>query len=221
MISRRENLLQRLKAARLYVITSSAHSDGRDLVSQSRAALMGGAEILQLRHRGLKDSALLLVARELRRLTDQYHALFIINDRPGVALLVDADGVHVGQEDLPVDAVRRVMGEDKLVGVSTHAIEQARKALEDGADYIGVGPVYPTPTKEGRPAVSVEYVRQVARLKLPIPFFAIGGIDAGNISEVLDAGATRVAVVRAVMASPDPEEAARSLKKSIYSSPLS
>jgi thiamine-phosphate pyrophosphorylase len=217
LVTRQETLTQRLRDARLYVITSAAHPDGRDLVAQSEAALRGGADILQLRHKDLKDSALLSIARELRRLTDRYGALFIVNDRPGVALLVDADGVHVGQDDLSVDAVRRVMGPGKLVGVSTHAPEQARKALEDGADYIGVGPVFPTPTKAGRPAVTLEYVRQVVQMNLPIPFFAIGGIDETNIPEVMAAGARRVAVVRAVMASQDPEESARIIKKTVYS----
>jgi thiamine-phosphate pyrophosphorylase len=213
-------LLKRLSESRLYVITYAAHSDGSDLVAQSTAALLGGADILQLRHRGLKDSSLLVIARELRRLTDHHGALFIINDRPGVALLVDADGVHVGQEDLPVEAVRRIMGEGKLVGVSTHAPEQARKALEAGADYIGVGPVYATPTKEGRSPVTLEYVRQVAAMNLPIPFFAIGGIDSNNLTEVLDAGARRVAVVRAIMAAEDPEESARQIKNAIYAGDL-
>jgi len=216
-MTRQEILIQRLRDARLYVITSAAHPDGSDLVAQSAAALRGGADILQLRHKDLKDSALLSIARELRRLTDRYGALFIVNDRPGVALLVDADGVHVGQDDLPVDAVRRVMGPGKLVGVSTHAPDQARKALEDGADYIGVGPVFPTPTKAGRPAVTLEYVRQVVEMKLPIPFFAIGGIDENNIPKVMASGAKRVAVVRAVMASKDPEESARTIKKMVYS----
>jgi thiamine-phosphate pyrophosphorylase len=213
-------LLKRLSESRLYVITYAAHEDGRDLITQSTAALQGGADILQLRHRGLKDSALLVIARELRRLTDQHGALFIINDRPGVALLVDADGVHVGQDDLPVEAVRRVMGKGKLVGVSTHAPEQARKALQDGADYIGVGPIYATPTKAGRPPVTLEYLRQVAAMGLPIPFFAIGGIDASNISEVMDAGARRVAAVRAIMAAEDPEESARQIKNAIYARDL-
>jgi thiamine-phosphate pyrophosphorylase len=217
---RHETLLKRLRASRLYVITSSLEKDRKALVSAAAAALRGGADILQLRQKNMKDTELLGIAREIRSLADRYGALFIVNDRPGVALLVDADGVHVGQDDLPVDSVRRVMGPGKLVGVSTHEPAQAGKALEDGADYIGVGPLYPTPTKEGRPAVGLEYVRQIIRMNLPIPFFPIGGIDAGNLVEVMEAGARRAAVVRAIMDSPDPETATRQLKAALSAFPL-
>jgi thiamine-phosphate pyrophosphorylase len=219
-LDRYQQLVHRLKKARLYAVTSSLVQDRSTLVAAAAAALRGGADVLQLRQKGMKDTQLLGIAREMRSLTDRYGALFIINDRPGVALLVEADGVHVGQDDLPVEAVRKVMGPGKLVGVSTHENAQARKAVEDGADYIGVGPVYATPTKEGRPAVGLEYVQEAAALNLPIPFFAIGGIDASNLSEVLEAGARRVAVVRAIMDAPDPEDAARRFKKTVCEHPV-
>ncbi len=173
-----------------------------------------------MRDYSLSDGGLLKAALEIRELTLKHKAVFIVNNRPDIALLSKADGVHVGQDDLPVLEARRVLGPDKIVGVSTHSIDQAKKAIADGADYIGVGPVYATPTKAGRAPVGLDYVRQVSDLKLSIPFFAIGGIDASNLERVLEAGARRVAVVRAIGNAARPQDAAESLLQILEKYPL-
>ncbi|HVM33384.1 MAG TPA: thiamine phosphate synthase [bacterium] len=190
-------------------------------LSAIEGGLKGGVQILQLRDYSLKDGELLGAARALRELTRRYQALFIVNNRPDIAVLSEADGVHVGQEDLPVKEARRILGPGKIVGVSTHALGQAQKAIAEGADYLGVGPVYATPTKAGRTPVGLDYVKQVAGLNPPIPWFAIGGIDASNLPAVLEAGARRVAVVRAIGESKDPEAAARQLGQGLEKAPLS
>jgi len=209
------NLKARLANSHLYLVTGQESANGRATPEVVEAALKGGVDIVQLREYSLKDSQLLQAARALRVLTRRFKALFIVNNRPDIALLSEADGVHLGQDDLPVAEARKIIGWDKIVGVSTHALEQARKAVADGADYIGVGPVFSTPTKAGRSPVTVEYVRQIVALKPALPFFAIGGIDLSNVGEVLAAGAERVAVVRAIMGASDPEKAAKELKKKL------
>lgn len=183
-------------------------------------ALKGGAGIVQLRDYSLNDSELLKAALEIRALTRKYGALFIVNNRPDIALLSDADGVHLGQGDLSVAQARQILGAEKIVGVSTHEPLQTKKAVADGADYIGVGPVYATPTKAGRAPVGLDYVRQVLGLNPAIPFFAIGGIDVSNLTPVLEAGARRVAVVRAIGASDDPQTAAQALFQILTKYPL-
>ena len=209
------NLKAQLAKARLYLVTGEESANGRTTPEVVEAALKGGVDIVQLREYSLKDSHLLQTAHAVRALTRRFKALFIVNNRPDVALLSEADGVHIGQDDLPMAEAREILGPGKIVGVSTHALDQAKKAISDSADYIGVGPVFATPTKAGRPPVTVEYVRQVVALKPPIPYFAIGGIDLSNIGEVLSAGADRVAVVRAIVGAPDPEKVAKELKKKL------
>jgi thiamine-phosphate pyrophosphorylase len=183
--------------------------------------LKGGSTIVQLRDYSSSDSKLLELARALREVTWKYSALFIVNNRPDIALLSEADGVHVGQEDLSVSQVRNILGPGKLVGVSTHALEQARKAIGDGADYLGVGPVYATPTKAGREPVTLDYVKEVSGLKSSVPFFAIGGIDGSNLEPVLEAGARRVAVVRALAEAQEPQKAAQAMIQILEKYPLS
>jgi thiamine-phosphate pyrophosphorylase len=207
--------ISKLERARLYLVTGAGNPEGHKGFQMVEEAVEGGVDILQLRDYSLKDSELLSMAHKFRALTRRYRILFIVNNRADIARLSDADGVHVGQEDLTVAQVRKIIGEGKVVGVSTHSLDQAQKAISDGADYIGVGPVYPTPTKEGRRAVGVEYIRQVAAIHPPIPFFAIGGINAANIDEVLQAGATRLAVVRAITEAKDPKAAAEGLQKAL------
>jgi thiamine-phosphate pyrophosphorylase len=207
--------ISKLERARLYLVAGVGNPQDHKGVLGVEEAVEGGVDILQLRDYSLKDSELLSIAHKFRALTRRYRILFIVNNRPDIARLSDADGVHVGQEDLTIAQVRKIIGEGKVVGVSTHSLDQAQKAISDGADYIGVGPVYPTPTKEGRPAVGVEYVREVAALHPPIPFFAIGGINPTNIDEVLRAGATRLAVVRAITEAKDPKAAAEGLQKAL------
>ena len=207
--------ISKLERARLYLVTGAGISPDHKDFKMVEEAVEGGVDILQLRDYSLKDSELLSIAHKFRALTRRYRILFIVNNRPDIARLSDADGVHVGQEDLPIAEVRKIIGEGKVVGVSTHRLEEAQKAIAEGADYIGVGPVYPTPTKEGRPAVGVGYVRQIAEIHPPIPFFAIGGINSSNIEEILRAGAKRLAVMRAITEAKNPKAAAEELQKAL------
>jgi thiamine-phosphate pyrophosphorylase len=162
-------------------------------------------DIVQVREKELSDRDLLAVLHEAREVTRRHEVPLVVNDRPDLAVLCGADFVHVGQDDVPVDEARRFgVG----VGLSTHAETEIDAAV---ADYIGVGPVYPTPTKEGRPAVGLELVRYAAG-RARVPWFAIGGIDESNAEDVVAAGATRIAVVRAIGDAADPERAARALR---------
>jgi thiamine-phosphate pyrophosphorylase len=192
----------RLQAARLYLVCGAVADDFL------RAAVRGGVDIVQLRMKDEPDGAILAAAERFAR----HDVLLIINDRPDLAVAADADGVHVGQDDISVDEARAIVGPERLVGLSTHTPEQVDAA--DGADYIGVGPVYETPTKPGRPAVGPELVRYAAGHSR-VPFFAIGGINAGNIRDVAAAGAQRVAVVRALTDAGEPEAIARGLRAAV------
>ena len=158
----------------------------------------------------MPDDELVAVAHAIRALCERIGALLIVNDRPTVAVEAGADGVHVGQDDMPVAQVRELVGPDMLIGLSTHAPEEIDAVDPELVDYIGVGPVHETPTKAGRQAVGPELVRYAAA-NAPVPFFAIGGLNAGNVSEVIEAGATRVVVLRAIADAADPEQAAREL----------
>jgi thiamine-phosphate pyrophosphorylase len=167
------------------------------------AALKGGLTLLQYREKTADDSIRLEEARKLRQLCHAYGALFIINDRVDLALAVNADGVHLGQQDMPIATARQLLGSQRLVGLSTTNLEEMQGAIAQGVDYIGVGPVYETPTKVGKAATGLEYVNYAAK-NCPIPWFAIGGIDANNVNDVIDAGAERVAVVRSLMQAEQP-----------------
>lgn len=180
-----------------------------------RAALRGGADIVQLRMKGSPDAQIVRAARRLAELCREHDALFILNDRPDLAVEVGADGVHLGQNDPPVAAARSAVGDQRLIGLSTHSEEQIDTAR--GVDYIGVGPVHPTPTKPGRPPVGLALVRYAAT-HARVPFFAIGGIDVSNAAEVRAAGAPGVAVVRALTEAPDPERTARELRAALTAS---
>jgi thiamine-phosphate pyrophosphorylase len=174
-------------------------------------ALRGGVDIVQLRIK--QDSAdvqILSTARRYKQLCLAAGALLIVNDRPDMAVAADADGVHIGQDDVVVEEARAVVGAERLVGLSTHTRAQVDAAGRAGVDYIGVGPVYATPTKPGRPAVGLELVGYAAR-RSAVPFFAIGGIDSTNVAAVGVVGARRIAVVRALTEAEDPELAARVL----------
>lgn len=206
----------RLAEAKLYLVTDTAPG-GRSLDAVLRAALRGGVDIVQLRDKTAGDDALLAAAAVARAACDDAGALFIVNDRPDLALAARADGVHVGQDDLPVGAAREVLGPDAIVGLSTHTPDQlddAHGAHEEQPDYVGVGPVHATPTKPGRAAVGLELVSYAARTAAH-PWFAIGGIDAASVAAVTGAGATRIAVVRAVTEAQDPEAAARQLRTAL------
>lgn len=202
---------ERLRRARLYFVTDALDSGDR-LRALLDAALVGGADMVQLRDKAADDGALLRAAVVFRELADAHESLFWLNDRPDLAGPARADGVHVGQEDAPVDAVRAEVGAELLIGLSTHSPEQVAAGIASGADQLSVGPVHETPTKEGRPAAGLELIRFAAEHAGECPWFAIGGIDAGTIGPVLAAGARRVVVVRAIRDAPDPEAAAEELR---------
>ncbi len=206
----------RLAAARLYLVCPPDSGDG--LPGLLRSAIAGGVDIAQLREKQLTDDELAARANAMRALCERLGALSIVNDRPGVAREAGADGVHVGQEDMPVEEVRELLGPDMLIGLSTHTPAQIDAVDAALVDYIGVGPIHETPTKPGRPAVGLELIRHAAA-HAPVPFFAIGGLDAGNLAEALRAGATRVCVLRAVSAAADPERAARELRGELEAHP--
>ncbi len=179
-------------------------------------AIEGGVDVIQLREKGGDRDEILRAAEVFRRVADRTAALFVLNDDPELAIEVGADGVHVGQDDLASSEARQVMGEDRIVGLSTHREDQLEMALADDAiDYFSVGPVWPTPTKEGRPAAGIDYVDLAANRAGERPWFAIGGIDSSNLYEVLDHGARRVCVVRAIADAADPRSAAMVLKQAI------
>lgn len=190
--------------SRLYLITGVRP----DLSPFLEAAVRGGVDIVQIREKTLLDGELLTVLQEARETTRRLGVPLVVNDRPDLALLAEADYVHLGQDDLPVAAARKL---GLRVGQSTHAREELAATK---ADYAGVGPVYATPTKEGRPAAGLDYVRYAAA-KAHVPWFAIGGIDEATVAEVVAAGATRIAVVRAVGDAPDPEAAAAALRRAL------
>ncbi|MHB8241198.1 MAG: thiamine phosphate synthase [Solirubrobacteraceae bacterium] len=201
----------RLAAARLYLVSGS-FPDASRLPDLLRDASAGGVDIAQLRDKHLADDELTAVANAARALCERLGTLLIVNDRPVVALEAGADGVHVGQDDMPVGEVREMVGPDMLIGLSTHAPEEIDAVDPTVVDYIGVGPVHETPTKEGRPAVGLELVRYAAA-NAKVPFFAIGGLNGQNMDDVLDAGATRVCVLRAIVDAEDPKAAARAIRE--------
>src|SRR5829696_2588516 len=197
---------ERLADARLYLVCDARPRPFLD------AALRGGADLIQLRDKTLGADGLVAAARTFRAAADAHGALFILNDRPDLVAACSADGVHVGQDDgSPADA-RAAAGPDAIVGRSTHAPEQADAAEADpDVDYLAVGPVHATPTKPGRPAAGLGYVAHAATA-VRKPWFAIGGLDAGNLGEVVARGARRVVVVRAIADAAEPESAARALR---------
>ena len=206
---------ERLAAARLYFVTDSRTDPG-----VLRGALEGGVDMLQLRDSELDEEELLRAAGVFRALCDEHGALFWLNDRPDLALLAHADGVHLGQDDMNVEDAGQVMGGELLVGLSTHSPEQLELGIASGADQLSVGPVWETPTKPGRPAAGLEYVRHAAERRPPMPWFAIGGIDADNVDQVVEAGAERAVVVRAIRDAGDPRAAAAALRAALERRPV-
>jgi thiamine-phosphate pyrophosphorylase len=210
---------ERLGRARLYFVTD-ALDGGPRLRELLAAALEGGVDMVQLRDKQAGDDAILRAAEVFRGASDEHGALFWLNDRPDLAGPAGADGVHVGQDDMPVERVRAEVGPNVLVGLSTHSPAQLDAALAAGADQLSVGPVYATPTKEGRPPTGLDFVRYAAREAAGRPWFAIGGIDASTIAAVARAGGERVVVVRAIRDSADPRASARELRAALERAPL-
>lgn len=197
----------------LYVITDAKLSCGRSHLEVIRAAIAGGATVVQYREKEGTTRRMIEEARALRELACQAGVPFIVNDRVDVALAVDADGVHVGQDDMPAHLARKLMGPGKIIGVSVDNLEQALQAERDGADYVGAGPIFATPTKpDAAPPIGVEGLAEICR-RVSIPVVAIGGINAENAGTVIEAGAAGVAVVSAIVAALDVEAAARRLRE--------
>ena len=202
-------LVRNLETSRLYFV-SGASPGGRPLADVLAPALANGVDLFQLREKDAPDEQVLAAAQVAAALCREAGALFVLNDRPDLVAAAGADGVHVGQDDVPVPEARAVVGEERVVGLSTHSEAQADAA--EGVDYFAVGPVHATPTKEGRPAIGLAPVEHAARTAT-VPWFAIGGIDADTLPAVLDAGARRVVVVRAIAEADDPGAAARRLRE--------
>ncbi len=197
---------ERLNRARLYLVCD-AQPDGF-----LHAVLRAGVDLVQLRMKDADDADVVRIGRRFREICAEHEALLILNDRPDLVSEIGADGVHVGQDDLAVAMARELVGDARLVGLSTHSPEQID--LARGADYIGVGPVFETPTKPGRPAVGLALVRYAAA-HAHVPWFAIGGLTPDNVASICEAGATRVAVVRALTEAPAPELVARRLRETL------
>jgi thiamine-phosphate pyrophosphorylase len=212
MLMRVSALHERLDAALLYFVCDRMPG-GRPLADVLPAALRGGVDVFQLRDKHASDAEVLAAAEQARELCTATGALFIVNDRPDLAVAAGADGVHVGQDDGDISAARAVVGLDRIVGRSTH--EPAHLASAAGADYVAVGPVHATPTKPGRPAAGLGYVRHAAEHAGAVPWFAIGGIDTTNVEEIVAAGARRIVVVRAIAEAADPEAAAHELRAAV------
>jgi thiamine-phosphate diphosphorylase len=200
---------QRLQWARVYFVCE-ARPHGDEPEAMLNAAMGAGAGMVELRDRELPKGVIERSGRTFRRLANTYSALFIVNDDPYLAVELRADGVHVGQEDMAPAEARKIVGPDAIVGLSTHSREQIEAAAEQPVDYISVGPIWETPTKQGRPATGLELIQAAAEIAKR-PWFAIGGIDPENVGEVTDAGASRICVVRAIRDAADPRAAATEL----------
>ena len=205
--------LSKLSNKKLYLVTDSSKFNSQDeFLDKIALSLKGGVQIIQLREKISSTKLFIETGKKVKELCAIYDAIFIINDRIDVAHVVGADGVHLGQDDMDINSARDILGKDAIVGISTHSPEQAQKAILSGADYIGVGPVFETPTKPGRKAVGTDYVEWASK-NVDIPWFAIGGINLDNAKQVIEAGASRIAVVRAIINSENPELAAIEFNK--------
>mgnify|MGYP001089219962 FL=1 len=199
----------------LYLVTDRALAGERDFEDLVGRAIRGGCTLVQLREKEASSGEFYERALRLKKVTDYFHVPLIIDDRIDIMLAVDAAGVHLGQSDLPAEAARQIIGPDKILGVSARTVEEAEKAESDGADYLGVGAVYPTTTKGDAEKVSREELEKICST-VRIPVVAIGGLNARNISSLEGSGISGVAVVSAIMAQDRPEEAARLLKDTVY-----
>ena len=204
---------ERLARSHLYVVTDAREQQG-DLAEFLGEILDAGVDMVQLREKDAEVADLLSWGEVFREAAARNGALFILNDRPEVALALDADGVHLGQDDAPLDEARAILGTDAILGLSTHTPDQWTGAPPE-ADYLCAGPVWETPTKPGRPAAGLDYVRYAAKSGERRPWFAIGGINESNLQQVQEAGANRIVVVRAISEASEPRSAVASLVRSL------
>jgi thiamine-phosphate pyrophosphorylase len=206
----RKRMHSKLVAAHLYVISPDAAPDR--VVELAAAAVRGGADVLQLRHKSLARGELLTLARRMRDITRLAGVIFVVNDHLDIALFSEADGVHLGPDDLAIASARRVAGDRLLIGASASSPEAARAAIADGADYLGSGPAFATPIKTEKKVIGPEGVAAIAVAAGAVPVFAIGGIDETNLHRLTALGLRRACVIRAVAEAPDPESATRRLR---------
>ena len=193
----------------LYLVTDKS-DDEEKFLNTIESAIKGGVSVVQIREKTADTLDFYRLALKVKEITEKYGVPLIINDRVDVALAVDADGVHVGQSDMPCDVTRNLVGDDKIVGVSAATIDEARKAQNDGADYIGTGAVFPTATKDDAPKITKNDLKEIAE-SIEIPVVAIGGINHENASQLKDSGIAGLSVVSAIMSSDDPEKASKDL----------
>ncbi len=204
-----------MRSFHLYVITGEQFYPGKHFADVVEEAIQGGADIVQLREKNKTKKELYSMALTLRELTLKYNVPFIVNDHIDIALAVDAEGVHLGQDDLPLREARKLMGPKKIIGISTHALNEALEAQREGADYIGAGPVFETKSKvDVVDPVGLSYIEEVAA-SISIPFVAIGGIKLHNLNQVLAAGAERICVISAIVGADDVKKAAESFSQQI------
>lgn len=196
----------------LYLVTDRGVLGGRDLLQSLAEALAGGVTVVQLREKNLDAKEFYLLAREAKKITERHGVPLIINDRLDIALAVDADGVHVGQQDLPAAAARKILGREKILGVSAANLAEALQAEKDGADYLGVGAIFPTTTKNDVQSLAPAELKEIKQL-VKIPVVAIGGINENNIGIVTATGIDGVAVASAILGKDDIGQAARSLSR--------
>ena len=202
-----------LHRIRLYVLISSNIAK-KSVKETARLVIDGGADAVQLREKTISDSKFISLAREVRDITTKRGSLLIINDRVHVVRKVNADGIHLGQQDMSALEARNIIGDEKIIGVSTHSITQARQAQKDGADYIAIGPIYPTSTKDNEPSVGIEIIHEISEA-VSIPIIAIGAITLENLDGVLKAGASRIAVCSAIIGSKDIYSSTRQFKEKL------
>lgn len=202
-----------MKDCKLCVIIDRGVIKKRDILKIVEDALGGGADIIQLRDKSSEDESFLQCARAIKNITKKYKRLFIINDRVDIARLVGADGVHLGQTDLPIEEARKILGK-KIIGISTRNLEEAKKAERRGADYIGIGPVFKSKTKKGLSPIGLAILRRIGKT-INIPFFAIGGVSHNNIADVKKRGAERVAVVSSAIKTKNVYQSVKKLKEAI------
>ena len=193
----------------LLVILDKGIVANRDLIEIAKRLIGGGALFIQLRDKVSSDRTLLKEAKELRTITREAGCAFIINDRPDIVMAVDADGVHLGQGDLPCEDTRRLIGNNKTIGISTHSIKEARSAQKSGADYIGIGPIFPTKTKPASRAIGLDIVSSACK-QIKIPAFFIGGVNLTNINQIIDRGGRHIAAASAILDSNDISKTTRS-----------